>query len=97
MRAIKNICGRLAKKRQIRLASLFTFTRRKRFKDERGQEMKKETGFQFNNEQFSLLVKRARQQALLKSILISAGTSLVFHCLIRRDFLKEKNTGKVGK
>lgn len=59
--------------------------------------MVRHTGFQFNNEQFGLLVKRARQQALLKSILISAGTSLVFHCLIRRGFLKEKNIGEVGK
>ena len=63
---------------------LFTFSSNERFNGERGRLIMKETGVQWKNEQFSLLVKRARQQALLKSILISVGTSLVFHYLIRR-------------
>ncbi|RLQ90083.1 hypothetical protein D9754_10085 [Planomicrobium sp. Y74] len=48
---------------------------------------------QSKNEHFSLLVKRARKRAVLKTILISAGTSFLFHCLIREKFLGHREKG----
>lgn len=74
--------------------NLFTFPLHKRFKSEGGLKMVSDTEAQVEKENFSLLVRRARQQALLKSILVSVGTSLVFHYLIRSEFF---GTGESGK
>ncbi len=59
--------------------------------------MVSDTEVQLKNEQFSLLVKRARRQALLKSMLISVGTSIVFHCLIGRKLFRRRESEKGWK
>ncbi|MTD31175.1 hypothetical protein [Planomicrobium sp. YIM 101495] len=46
--------------------------------------MQREAGVPMNNDRFNKLVKRAKQRALLKNILISLGASLFVLCLVRR-------------
>lgn len=49
--------------------------------------MERETGYPMKSERFNVLVKRAKQRALLKNIFVSLGTSLFFHWIIHRKFL----------
>lgn len=49
--------------------------------------MERETDFPIQYNRFNRLVKRAKQRALLKNIVVSLGTSLIFHWIINRKFL----------
>lgn len=49
--------------------------------------MERKTEFPIQRNRFDGLVKRAKRRALLKSVLISLGTSLFFHWMIHRKFL----------
>ncbi len=49
--------------------------------------MERKTDFPIQRDRFNSLIKRAKQRALLKSIVVSLGTSLIFHWVIHRKFL----------